>query len=72
MHISAIIQDKNGECAPMRRSQLMTDTKYFIFAKSLNHYLIDDLEECVRNFRMSSDYKMLQGFRHLDIFQKTK
>ena len=71
-NISAIAQDINGNCAPLRRGRLMTDTKYLVFAKSLNHYLIDDLEECINMMRSSSDYKMLHGFRHLDIFIKSK
>ena len=71
-NISAITQDRNGKCAPMRREELMTDTKYLVFAKSLNHYLIDDLEECVRTIRLSSDYKKIHGFNHLDIFIKSK
>ena len=66
--ISAITQDRNGNCAPMRRDRLIVDTKYLVFAKSLNHYLIDDLEECVSMMHLSSDYKMLQGFHHLHIF----
>ena len=70
--ISAITQDRNGNCAPMRRDRLIADTKYLVFAKSLNHYLIDDLEECFSMMRSSSDYKMLNGFRHLDIFIKFK
>ena len=70
--ISAITQDRNCNCAPMRRNILIADTKYLVFAKSLNHYLIDDLEECVKSMRLSSDYKMLQRFRHLDIFIKLK
>ena len=71
-NISAITQDRNGKCAPMRREKLVKDTKYLVFAKSLNHYLNDDLEKCVRTIRMSSDYKKLNGFNHLDIFIKSK
>ena len=71
-NISALTQDRNGNCAPLRRGRLMTDTKYLVFAKSLNHYLIDDLEECINKISTSSDYKMLQGFRHLEIFIKFK
>ena len=71
-NISAITQDRNGNCAPLRRGRLMKDTKYLVFAKSLNHYLIDDLEECISIISTSPDYKMLHGFRHLDIFIKFK
>jgi len=71
-NISAITQDRNGNCTPLHKERLMTDTKYLVFAKSLNHYLIDDLEECISMIRNSSDYKMLDGFRHLDIFIKSK
>ena len=70
--ISAITQDKNGNCAPMRRNRLISDTKYLVFAKSLNHYLIDNLEECISMMHSSSDYKIIKGFRHLDIFMKFK
>jgi len=69
-NISAITQDRNGNCAPMRRDRLMSDTKYLVFAKSLNHYLIDDLEECLTRMNSSPDYKMLRGFRYLNIFYK--
>jgi len=71
-NISAITQDRNGGCSPQRKGRLMTDTKYLLFAKSLNHYLIDDLEDCISRIRNSSDYKMLHGFHHLDIFIKSK
>ena len=71
-NISAITQDRNGNCAPLRRGRLMKDTKYLVFAKSLNHYLIDDLEECISIISTSPDYKMLHGFRHLYIFKKFK
>ena len=71
-NISAITQDKNGKCAPMRRNKLMAGTKYLVFAKSLNHYLIDDIEECVSMIRSSSDYNIIHGFRYLDIFKKSK
>ena len=36
--ILAITQDSNGNCAPMRRDLLVAETKYLVFAKSLNHY----------------------------------
>jgi len=71
-NILAITQDNKGNCAPMRRDLLVGETKYLVFAKSLNHYLIDDLEECFSMMRSSSGYKMLNGFRHLDIFIKSK
>ena len=32
----------------------------------------EDLEECIRTISMSSDYKKLRGFSHLDIFIKSK
>ena len=57
-NISAITQDRNGNCAPMRRDRLVLDTKYLVFAKSLNHYLIDDLEECVSMMRLSVNYTL--------------
>ena len=70
-NISAITQDRNGNCASMRRNKLVSDTQYLVFAKSLNHYLIDDLEDCMGRLRMSSDYKILPGYSHLKIFTKT-
>ena len=71
-NISAITQDRNGNCAPMRRDRLIADTKYLVFAKSLNHYLIDDLEKCLSILGSSSDYRILNGYGHLDIFKKLK
>ncbi len=71
VNISAIIQDGNGECAPMRRDKLVSDTKYMVFAKSLNHYLIDDIEDCMGRLRLSSDYKILPRYNYLNIFAKT-
>ena len=71
-NISAITQDRNGNCAPMRRDRLIADTKYLVFAKSLNHYLIDDLEKCLNILGSSSDYRILNGYGHLDIFKKLK
>jgi len=71
-NILAITQDSNGNCAPMRRDLLVGETKYLVFAKSLNHYLIEDLEQCLNKINLSKDYEILNGFRHLDIFTKSK
>ena len=71
-NILAITQDSNGNCSPMRRDLLVAETKYLVFAKSLNHYLIDDLEQCLKKLNLSKDYKVLHGFRHLEIFIKSK
>ena len=56
----------------LKKDRVIEDTKYLVFAKSLNHYLIDDLEECLSKLRSSSDYRILNGFGHLDIFKKFK
>tara|TARA_B100000700_G_scaffold321569_1_gene421143 strand:+ start:809 stop:2377 length:1569 start_codon:yes stop_codon:yes gene_type:complete len=70
--ISAITQDSNGKCAPRRRDKLIEDTKFLIFAKSLNHYLIDDLEKCINLISFLPEYKKLHGYRHLNIFMNSK
>ena len=56
----------------MQRDLLVEETKYLVFAKYLNHYLIDDLGQCLKKINLSKDYEILHGFRHLDIFIKSK
>jgi len=68
--ILAITQDSNGNCAPMRRDLLVAETKYLVFAKSLNHYLIEDLEQCLNKINLSKDYEILNEYRNLLIYKK--
>jgi len=69
-NILAIIQDSNGNCAPMRRDMLVAETKYLVFAKSLNHYLIEDLEQCLNKINLSKDYEILNAYQNLQIYKK--
>ena len=69
-NILAITQDKNGNCAPMQRDLLTLETRYLVFAKSLNHYLINDLEKCLKTFNLSKDYEMLSGYQHINVYKK--
>ncbi|SVC01268.1 uncharacterized protein METZ01_LOCUS254122, partial [marine metagenome] len=70
-NILAITQDSNGNCAPMRRGISVLETEYLVFAKSLNHYLIEDLEQCLKSIMMSSKYEIIPEYKHLKIFLKT-
>ena len=54
----------------MRRDMLAEATKYLVFAKSLNHYLIEDLEQCLIKINLSKEYEILNQFRKLHIYKK--
>ncbi len=69
-NILAITQDSNGNCAPMQRDLLAVETKYLVFAKSLNHYLIEDLEQCLKKINLSRDYEILHAYQNLHIYKK--
>ena len=69
-NILAITQDSNGNCAPMQRNLLVAETKYLVFAKSLNHYLIEDLEQCLKKINFSRDYEILHAYQNLHIYKK--
>ena len=68
-NILAISQYSNGNCAPMQQDMLVAETKYLVFAKSLNHYLIEDLEQCLKKINLSSDYEKLTEYKHLQIYK---
>ena len=68
--ILAITDDKNGNCAPTQRNQTVEIPKYLVFAKSLNHYLIDDLEQCIKRIELSKDYESLSEYNHLSVYKK--
>ncbi len=55
----------------MQRGISVLETEYLVFAKSLNHYLIENLEQCLKKMMMSSDYESLPGYNHLNIYKKT-
>jgi len=69
-NILAITQDSNGNCAPMQRDLSVTETKYLVFAKSLNHYLIEDLEQCLKKLNLSKDYEIINEYQNLQIYKK--
>jgi hypothetical protein len=68
-NILAITQDSNGNCAPMRRDPLVAETKYLVFANKLNHYLINDLEQCLKRMNLSNDFEKLTEYKHLQIYK---
>jgi len=68
-NILAITQDSNGNCAPMHRDLLVPETKYLVFAKKLNHYLINDLEQCLKRMNLSNDFEKLTEYKHLQIYK---
>ena len=68
--ILAITEDVNGNCAPLQLDMASPVTKYLVFTKSLNHYLIKDLEKCLNKMSLSKDHKMLTGYQHLQIFER--
>jgi uncharacterized membrane protein len=68
--ILAITQDVNGNCSPMQRDMSVPVSKYLLFAKSLNHYLINDLEKCLKEMDQSKDYQILSGYQHIKVYKK--
>ena len=69
-NILAITQDTRGECTEMRRDPLIAETKYLVFSKYLNHYLIKDLDKCLEKFNLSKDYEILDEYKNLYIYKK--
>ena len=68
--ILAITDDINGNCVPLRRDLKVHKPMYLVFAKSLNHYLIDDLEICLKRLNQSKDYEIIPGYHHLTVYKK--
>jgi len=68
--ILAITQDVKGNCAPMQRDMSVPVSKYLVFAKSLNHYLIIDFDKCLKNMDLSKDYEILSGYQHIKVYKK--
>ena len=69
-NILAITQDSSGNCVPMRLDLLVPETKYMVFAKYLNHYLIEDIEQCLKKINLSKDYEILSEYQNLHIYKK--
>ena len=68
--ILAITDDINGNCVPLRRDLKAHKPKYLVFAKSLNHYLIEDMKICLKRLGQSKGYKIIPGYRHLTVYKK--
>ncbi len=69
-YILAITQDVNGDCAPKQRDMSVPVSKYLVYAKSLNHYLIYDFEKCLKKMDLSKDYEILSGYQHIKVYKK--
>lgn len=69
--ILAITEDVNGNCVPLQRDMSSPVTKYLVFTKSLNHYLINDLEKCLKKMDLSKDHEILTGYQHINVYQRT-
>ena len=51
----------------MHRDLLAPKTKYLVFAKSLNHYLIEDLKQCLKKLNLSMEYEIIHAYQNLHI-----
>ncbi len=69
-YILAITQDVNGDCAPKQRDMSVPVSKYLVYAKSINHYLIYDFEKCLTKMDLSKDYEILSEYRHIKVYKK--
>ena len=67
--ILAVTDDINGNCVPMRHDLKVKKPKYLVFAKKLNHYLINDLEHCLKRMNLSNDFERLTEYQHLQIYK---
>ena len=67
--IMAVTDDISGHCAPMRQDLKVKKPKYLVFAKKLNHYLINDLEQCLKRINLSNDFEKLTEYKHLQIYK---
>jgi hypothetical protein len=67
--IMAVTDDINGNCAPMRHDLKVKKPKYLVFANKLNHYLINDLEQCLKSMNLSNDFEKLTEYQHLQIYK---
>ena len=54
----------------MQRDMSVPVSKYLVYAKSLNHYLIYDFEKCLKKMDLSKDYEILSGYQHIKVYQK--
>jgi len=69
-NILAITQSSYGNCGPMKRDLIAQETKYLVFSKSLNHYLIENLQQCIKEINLSKDYEILHAYQNLLIYRK--
>jgi hypothetical protein len=67
--IMAVTDDISGNCAPMRHDLKVNKPKYLVFANKLNHYLINDLEQCLKRMNLSNDFEKLTEYKHLQIYK---
>ena len=60
-------QQQTGECSPPKINGSIV--KYILLSPDVGHYLINDIEKCIKYLEDNSLYNRLNKFKYLNVFK---
>ena len=66
-NITIMTQQHTGECSPPKISG--SAVKYILLSPDVGHYLINDIEKCIKYLEDNSLYNRFNKFKYLNVFK---
>ena len=66
-NLTIMTQQHTGECNPPKISG--SAVKYILLSPDVGHYLINDIEKCIKYLEDNSLYNRLKKFKYLNVFK---
>jgi len=68
--IRDLVHHEGGDCSVQNAiAQSNYPVKYIVLAPELNHYMIDDMQQCLTALEKSSSYRRVPMFDHIYVFE---
>ena len=68
-NITIMTQQQTGECSPPKINGSLV--KYILLSPDVGHYMINDIENCIKFLEDLPGYNRLNKFQHLIVFERS-
>ena len=68
-NITIMTQQHTGECSPPKVNGSLV--KYILLSPDVGHYMINDIEICIKFLEDYPGYKRINKFQHLVVYERS-
>ena len=66
--MTIMTQQSSGACVPPKINGMSADI--ILLSPDVGHYMINDFEKCIESLEGNTEYKLLNTFKHLVVYER--